>query len=70
MSAVTYQKALELETEENGVTDLSESLKHVCPQVWVLHDRFKASVVVFKDTWQKRKGKNALTFICIQQNKI
>ena len=48
---VTYQEALELQTEENGIADLSESLEHVRPEVWVLHDRLKTGVVVLKNTW-------------------
>lgn len=47
----THKEALKLYTEQYGIADLSKSLEHVCPQVWVLHDRFQASMIVFQNTF-------------------
>lgn len=44
-------------TEQYGIADLSESLEHICPQVWVLHDRFQASMIVFQNTFWRKKEK-------------
>ena len=56
-TSFTHKEALKLYTEQYGIADLSESLEHICPQVWVLHDRFQASMIVFQNTFRRKKEK-------------